>query len=101
MLTITKDLREWLPDDVIGAVMDVQVQAIVSLLLLYYYWRRHVLYYHRRRHGGPGTGDRVSGIVFVAVAVYMHPEARGRSQACQRLLMEAEADGWLSSRRGC
>ena len=25
MLTITKDLREWLPDDVIGAVMEVQV----------------------------------------------------------------------------
>ena len=36
MLTITKDLREWLPDDVIGAVMEVQVQAIVFVAVTVY-----------------------------------------------------------------
>ena len=36
MLTITKDLREWLPDDVIGAVMEVQVQTIVFVAVTVY-----------------------------------------------------------------
>ena len=35
MLTITKDLREWLPDDVIGAVMEVQVYTATVYVYIF------------------------------------------------------------------
>ena len=74
MLTITKDLREWLPDDVIGAVMEVQVYTATVYVYIFIITKdlREWLYiYNNDDVIGAVMEVQVQTIVFVAVTVYV------------------------------